>query len=138
MKAGNTTADGLFTLEDVECIAACTEAPCLQVNYRYFTNVAPAELDQLVDDLRAGQMDEDIPPHGTLPRIRQHIPPERGRRPRPPRRRARSRRGWRPAPRGPDMAPLASTDRRSSPAALEHVRRPHPRPLRGAPVATKA
>ena len=35
VKAGGTTADGVFTLEDVECIAACTEAPCLQVNYRY-------------------------------------------------------------------------------------------------------
>ncbi len=77
MKAGNTTADGVFTLEDVECQAACTEAPCLQVNYRYFTNVEPAALDQLLDDLRAGQMDGDIPPHGTLHRIRQHIPPER-------------------------------------------------------------
>ena len=77
VKAGNTTADGLFTLEDVECQAACTEAPCLQVNYRYFTNVAPAALDQLLEDLRAGQMDGDIPPHGTLHRIRQHIPPER-------------------------------------------------------------
>ena len=77
LKAGNTTADGLFTLEDVECQAACTEAPCLQVNYRYFTNVAPAALDQLLEDLRAGQMDGDIPPHGTLHRIRQHLPPER-------------------------------------------------------------
>ena len=35
IKAGGTTADGMFTIEDVECIAACTEAPCLQVNYRY-------------------------------------------------------------------------------------------------------
>ena len=41
IKAGSTTADGLFTLEDVECIAACTEAPCLQVNYRYFHKVTP-------------------------------------------------------------------------------------------------
>ena len=31
VKAGGTTVDGMFTLEDVECIAACTEAPCLQV-----------------------------------------------------------------------------------------------------------
>jgi NADH-quinone oxidoreductase subunit E len=77
VKAGNTTADGLFTLEDVECQAACTEAPCLQVNYRYFTNLAPGDLDQLLEDLRAGHLDADVPPHGTLHRIRQHIPPER-------------------------------------------------------------
>ena len=38
-RPGSTTADGMFTIEDVECIAACTEAPCLQVNYRYFHQV---------------------------------------------------------------------------------------------------
>jgi NADH-quinone oxidoreductase subunit E len=32
IKAGSTTPDGMFTIEDVECIAACTEAPALQVN----------------------------------------------------------------------------------------------------------
>ena len=39
IKAGSTTPDGLFTLEEVECLAACGGAPCLQVNYRYFENV---------------------------------------------------------------------------------------------------
>jgi NADH-quinone oxidoreductase subunit E len=73
---GQTTADGLFTVEDVECIAACTEAPCLQVNYRYFHKITHDEFDQLVDDLASGRRD-DIPPHGTLARVRQHIPPER-------------------------------------------------------------
>jgi NADH-quinone oxidoreductase subunit E len=77
VKAGNTTADGMFTLEDVECQAACTEAPCLQVNYRYFTDVAAADLDQLLEDLRAGRLEGDIPPHGTLHRIRQRIPADR-------------------------------------------------------------
>jgi NADH-quinone oxidoreductase subunit E len=73
---GQTTPDGLFTVEDVECIAACTEAPCLQVNYRYFHRITHDEFDQLVDDLRAGRRD-DIPAHGTLARVRQHIPAER-------------------------------------------------------------
>jgi NADH-quinone oxidoreductase subunit E len=73
---GQTTADGLITIEDVECIAACTEAPCLQVNYRYFHKITHDEFDQLVDDLRAGRR-TDIPPHGTLAQIRQHIPAER-------------------------------------------------------------
>ncbi|HEY6533925.1 MAG TPA: NAD(P)H-dependent oxidoreductase subunit E [Acidimicrobiales bacterium] len=76
IKPGQTTADGLFTIEDAECIAACTEAPCLQVNYRYFHRISHTEFDQLVDDLTAGRRD-DIPPHGTLARVRQHIPPER-------------------------------------------------------------
>jgi NADH-quinone oxidoreductase subunit E len=69
--AGGTTEDGAFTLEDVECIAACTEAPALQVNYRYRTRVTPADFDRLVDDLRAGRLAEEIPSHGTLARVRQ-------------------------------------------------------------------
>jgi NADH-quinone oxidoreductase subunit E len=76
VKPGGTTADGLITLEDVECLAACTEAPCLQVNYRYFNKVSPADFDQLVADLRAGRRSE-IPAHGTLGRVRQHIPDDR-------------------------------------------------------------
>ena len=54
VKAGGTTDDGLFTLEDVECIAACTEAPCLQVNYRYRHRITHDEFDRLVADLRVG------------------------------------------------------------------------------------
>src|SRR5262245_42945984 len=77
IKAGSTTSDGLFTIEDVECIAACTEAPCLQVNYRYFDRVTPAAFDQIVDDLRAGRLEDDVPVHGTLARIRQRIPAEK-------------------------------------------------------------
>jgi NADH-quinone oxidoreductase subunit E len=77
IKAGNTTPDGMFTVEDVECIAACTEAPCLQVNYRYRYRVTPAEFDQLVDDLAAGRLDAEVPPHGTLARVRQRVAPER-------------------------------------------------------------
>jgi NADH-quinone oxidoreductase subunit E len=75
VRAGGTTADGLFTLEAVECIAACTEAPALQVNYRYHHNVSAADFDLLIDDLRSGRR-TDIPPHGTLHLVRQHIPPE--------------------------------------------------------------
>jgi NADH-quinone oxidoreductase subunit E len=76
IKAGGTTSDGMFTVEDVECIAACTEAPCLQVNYRYFHRITTDEVDQVLDDLRAGRRD-DIPPHGTLARVRQQIPAAR-------------------------------------------------------------
>jgi NADH-quinone oxidoreductase subunit E len=71
--AGATTADGLFSIEGYECIAACTEAPCLQVNYRYFNKVTNGDFDALVANLRSGALDGDVPPHGTLARIRQHI-----------------------------------------------------------------
>jgi NADH-quinone oxidoreductase subunit E len=78
IKVGGTTSDGNFTLEHAECQAACTEAPCLQVNYRYRFRVQPGELDQLIDDLAAGKLDHEIPPHGTVARVRQHIPGDRG------------------------------------------------------------
>jgi NADH-quinone oxidoreductase subunit E len=77
VRVGSTTSDGLFTLEEAECVADCTNAPCLQVNYRYVDNVTAESFDQLVSDLREGRLDGDIPPHGTLARIRQRIPVER-------------------------------------------------------------
>ncbi|MHB8465598.1 MAG: NADH-quinone oxidoreductase subunit NuoE family protein [Acidimicrobiales bacterium] len=72
VRAGGTTDDGMFTLEDVECIAACTVAPCLQVNYRYFANITPETFDRLVADLRAGALDDTVPVHGVVGRVRQH------------------------------------------------------------------
>lgn len=77
VRTGGTTSDGLFTLEEMECLAACTNAPCLQVNYRYFENVTHQQVDTLIDDLRAGKRTGEIPPHGTLARIRQSIPADR-------------------------------------------------------------
>ncbi|MEO1055293.1 MAG: NAD(P)H-dependent oxidoreductase subunit E, partial [Actinomycetota bacterium] len=74
IKSGSTTADGMFSIEDVECIAACTEAPALQVNYRYRYRVTNEDFDQLVDDLRDGSLSDEIPAHGTLARTRQTTP----------------------------------------------------------------
>jgi NADH-quinone oxidoreductase subunit E len=70
---GGTTEDGMFSLEDVECIAACTEAPTCQVNYRYFHQVSNDDFDALVGVLRAGSR-EDVPPHGVLGKVRQDLP----------------------------------------------------------------
>jgi NADH-quinone oxidoreductase subunit E len=67
VKVGGTTADGMFTLEDMECLAACGGAPCVQANYRYFEKVTPEAFDRLVADLRAGTL--DVPAHGTLNRV---------------------------------------------------------------------
>jgi NADH-quinone oxidoreductase subunit E len=47
------------------------------VNYRYRYRVTPADLDALLDDLASGRLDSEIPPHGTLARVRQHIPSDR-------------------------------------------------------------
>ena len=77
VRAGSTTPDGLITLQHAECQAACTEAPTLQVNYRHRFRVTNADFDELVADLRAGKLANEIPPHGTLGRNRQHIPADK-------------------------------------------------------------
>lgn len=67
---GGTSEDGLFTLEETECLADCNIAPCVQVNHRYVRTTTPETFDALVSDLRAGKREEEIPPHGTLIRVR--------------------------------------------------------------------
>lgn len=49
---GETTADGLFTIEEVECLDACDRAPVLQVGDTYHGPVDNATFDRLVEDLR--------------------------------------------------------------------------------------
>ena len=66
VRPGGTTADGLFSLEEAQCLAGCGAAPCVQVNYRYVDAGTPARFDALLADLEAGRLHGDIPPHGTL------------------------------------------------------------------------
>ncbi|MCU1284611.1 MAG: dehydrogenase subunit [Acidobacteriales bacterium] len=44
-----TQADGLFSLEEVECIGACSWAPAVQVNYDFHENLTPARMDKVLD-----------------------------------------------------------------------------------------
>jgi NADH-quinone oxidoreductase subunit E len=44
-----TTADGLFTLEEVECIGACSWAPAVQVNYDFHENLTTEKMDRILD-----------------------------------------------------------------------------------------
>lgn len=70
VRPGSTSADGRFTLEEVECIAACDRAPCATVNWRYFGPLTPESFDALVEDLSSGRLEESVPPHGVLSRVR--------------------------------------------------------------------
>lgn len=70
VRTGGTTADGMFTLEEAECLADCDRAPVCQVNHRFFGDLTAGSFDALVADLRAGRHDADVPPHGTLVRVR--------------------------------------------------------------------
>ncbi len=47
-----TTADGMFSLEEVECMGACSWAPAVELNYDFHHHVTPEMLDKLLDDIR--------------------------------------------------------------------------------------
>ena len=49
------TSDGLISLEEVECMGACSWAPAIQINYDFHHRVTPERLDQLIADIRAAQ-----------------------------------------------------------------------------------
>src|ERR1700674_1921052 len=49
-----TSADGMFSLEEVECIGACTGAPAMQVNYDYYETLTERRTDDLLDALDKG------------------------------------------------------------------------------------
>jgi NADH-quinone oxidoreductase E subunit len=59
---GETTADGQFTLVEVECLGACVNAPILQVNDDFYEDLDGATTEQLLDALAAG----NPPPIGSL------------------------------------------------------------------------
>ena len=52
---GGTTDDGLFTVEEVVCLAACDKAPCLQINLEYYENLTDEQIDAVIAGLRAGE-----------------------------------------------------------------------------------
>ena len=47
-----TTTDGLFSLEEVECIGACSWAPAVQVNYDFHENLTNEKMDQVLEGYR--------------------------------------------------------------------------------------
>ncbi|MDQ6929551.1 MAG: NAD(P)H-dependent oxidoreductase subunit E [Candidatus Eremiobacteraeota bacterium] len=57
-----TTGDGLFSYEEVECLAACDRAPCMQVNLEFVYDLTPAMVDDMLAAIRGGTY-----PVGALP-----------------------------------------------------------------------
>jgi NADH-quinone oxidoreductase subunit E len=52
---GETTADGNFTLTEVECLGACVNAPMVQINDDFYEDLTPELMTKLIDDLAAGK-----------------------------------------------------------------------------------
>lgn len=55
---GETTRDGRFSLQKVECLGSCTTAPVLQVNDRYYERLGRSRCRALLDAFGAGEMPE--------------------------------------------------------------------------------
>jgi NADH-quinone oxidoreductase subunit E len=53
VRPGETTEDGLFTVETVMCVAACHRAPVAQINLKYYENLDPEKFDQIVEQIRS-------------------------------------------------------------------------------------
>ena len=55
-----TTPDKLFSLEEVECIGACSWAPAMQINYDFYDELTPEKVDTILDDYKAGRGKETV------------------------------------------------------------------------------
>jgi NADH-quinone oxidoreductase subunit E len=51
VRLGETTADGRFTLKEVECLGACRHAPAVLIDRTYHENLSSDALDRLIDEL---------------------------------------------------------------------------------------
>jgi hypothetical protein len=50
----HTSADGLFSYEEVECLAACDKAPCMQANLEFVYDLTKEKVDAMIEQMRAG------------------------------------------------------------------------------------
>ena len=70
---GETSADGLFTLSEVECLGACVNAPMMQIDDDFYEDLTPDSTRRILDELRQGQTPKTGPQNG-----RQFSAPEGG------------------------------------------------------------
>ena len=53
IKAGETTKDGLFTIEAIRCIGACALAPAMSINGKVYPKVTPDQVGKIIDEYRS-------------------------------------------------------------------------------------
>ena len=58
IKLDETTEDGLFSIKEVECMAACGGAPMLEVDKIYHENLTPEKIDQILSDIASTNLSE--------------------------------------------------------------------------------
>jgi NADH-quinone oxidoreductase subunit E len=74
-----TTDDGLFSYEEVECLASCDRAPCMQVNLRFKYDLTPKMVDDMLFAMRAGTYDVKPRPQTKAPARSWKVDAESGR-----------------------------------------------------------
>ena len=55
IKMGEVTADGFFSLKEVECLGACVGAPMFQIGTQYYENLTAEKVDGILDELKNGE-----------------------------------------------------------------------------------
>ena len=61
---GQTSADGLFTVMEVECLGACVNAPVVQVNDDYYEDLTKENVKTILKKLKSGEMPKPGPQSG--------------------------------------------------------------------------
>jgi len=56
IRLGETTPDGKFALEGVECLGACGMGPCLQLGKHLYEHLTPSRIDEILESLRRGEV----------------------------------------------------------------------------------
>ncbi|WP_417793155.1 NADH-quinone oxidoreductase subunit NuoE [Terasakiella pusilla] len=64
IQTGETSADGLITLWEVECLGACSNAPMMQINDDYFEDLTAEDTTRIINDLRSGKEPTPGPQNG--------------------------------------------------------------------------
>jgi NADH-quinone oxidoreductase subunit E len=60
IKPGESSEDGRFTLTQVECLGSCGTAPVMQINDRYYENLTPEKIDEILDTLQSDSSGEEL------------------------------------------------------------------------------
>ncbi len=68
-----TTADGLFSYEESECLAACDRAPCMQVNLQFVFDLTPEKVDAMIAAMRDGSYEVAPLPQTAKPGPNWHV-----------------------------------------------------------------
>jgi len=61
---GETTKDKMFTLNEVECLGACVNAPMVQINDTYYEDLTEKDMAEILDDIKAGRTPKAGPRSG--------------------------------------------------------------------------